>query len=367
MIHKNLREREEMEKAGGGMDQGSGMPPWAMNGAGVEDDMDMQGMQGAQDMGAMGELEQDERSVSANQGGSFELAHFNVDEIALMNELQGGEIINEELGLPEFFVLSEMLNNPEIIKHLHELFGMPIPGANEDEMQGMQVGRAEMGALDQGMRGKVVSMQPEQEMQSYEYEEYDNPEVERIADDGINGDTELAIIPKTLGNVLDQILISRGMQPQRNPIDGRRQYWAGALASLAAPFLMQNAGGIMQGVGNTARDAYNLLPSSIRGGFDSIMNSVPQPIRQGISNIPSAMSSTLGGMFGMGGGQQQQPEAIQQGGYGAQQMQQAPNMNFPSWAQNNAGASNSGYQDEDEDIYQNTNQNMNQGMYQGGY
>lgn len=355
-----------MERAGGEMDQG-GMPSWAMNGAGAENEMDMQGMQDMPDMpdmGGMGELEHRERSVSANQGGSFELAHFNVDEIALMNELQGGEIINEELGLPEFFVLTEMLEeSPEILQHLHELFGMPM---EEDAMQGMPSGRTQMGGMDQGMRGKVVSMQPEQEMQSYESEEYGNPVVDKIADDGINGDTELAIIPKILGDILDQILISRGMQPQRNPIDGRRQYWAGALASLAAPFLMQNAGGIMQGVGNTARDAYNLLPSSIRGGFDSIMNSVPQPIRQGISNIPSAMSSTLGGMFGMGGSQQQ-PEAMDQGEYGMQQMQQAPNMNYPSWAQNNAGASNSGYQDEDQDIYENMNQNTNQNMYQGGF
>lgn len=148
------------------------------------------------------------------------LAHFNSNELRNLDKAQGGRLENKE-GLPVYTKLYHMIKkNPEMRDHLNELF--------------------ELGKMHQ--KGQETHL---------------SKRLNKLAADGIGGDTELALIPKKLSDMLDHVI--GGVS--RNPKDGYKQYFLGALAALAAPMLLQ---GGMAGMGTMIGSMGKKLSNSVQ-------------------------------------------------------------------------------------------------------
>lgn len=125
------------------------------------------------------------------------VAHFNRSELGNMDKLQGGRIRDPKTGLPVYSRLGHMIeNHPAMKTHLDEIF--------------------ELG-----------------NMHKAGHETHLSKHLKEMAHHGRFGDTELAEIPHTLSEKLDHMIGG----PSFNPKDGKKEYFLGALASLAMPLV----------------------------------------------------------------------------------------------------------------------------------
>lgn len=199
-----------------------------------------------------------------------QIAHFNPHELALMDEIQGGKTPDPKTGLPEYFVLAQMLEqDPSLIELLAESF-MQFHEQHGKHMQNP------------------------------------NPEMEQMAQDGRFGDTELAIIPDSLAEILDSLIGG----PQLNPEDGKREYFFGALLGLlgrAIPSLIgagsRIAGGAARAAGTLGRSSGKFLGAASRAApkvARTLGNTAKQGFQTAVKNAPAigrfANNSGLTGM-----------------------------------------------------------------------
>ena len=132
-----------------------------------------------------------------NKGSALEIAHFNREELAAMDKVQGGRVRDHRTGLPVYRKLSHLLlNHPDNQEHLEEVIA-----AGHEHKAG---------------RETHLSRQ-----------------LEEMREHGRHGDSELALIPKPLSNMLDHMIGS----VSHNPEDGHKEYFWGSLLSLGAKVL----------------------------------------------------------------------------------------------------------------------------------
>lgn len=197
---------------------------------------------------------------AGEESGGAQIAHFNPHELALMDEIQGGRTPDPKTGLPEYFVLDEMLkSNPDLIELLAESF----------------VGFHEQYGHHQGHHSHGMN---------------------EMASHGRFGDTELAIIPDSLADTLDSIIGG----PQFNPEDGKREYFFGALLSLAAraiPALIRGGSMAARGATSIGRAASKFGSGALRtvaknapGALKSAANVAKQGLAFAAKNAPAAMN-----------------------------------------------------------------------------
>jgi len=172
------------------------LPPALLGaqGQGQNPMMGGQGLAGQAQQEVIGQEMADEQS-----GDDRILAHFNPEELAMLDEAQGGISIDPVTNLREYTQLDEMLQDPEMQDMIAE------------QMQGMMGG---MGGQEQGFAQGGPVNEPGRPL---------DPELEQMREMGKGDDSELAIITTNLFNMFEE------MSGERVPVNeqtGLPQFFA---------------------------------------------------------------------------------------------------------------------------------------------
>ncbi len=170
------------------------------------------------------------------------LAHVGANELEKLDEMQGGRRIDQETGLPIYDGLVPFIGTPELM----EIF--------KDVVYEI----AETGELSPDKSEFISQLDPlfplAQSMDvdgpPSEHEDFAYPEEEELAHKGLAGDHELAIIPKALADMLDEI---RG-ETSTNPKTGLPQYFWFIPALIAAVAMGAKVWGDARNAKQTAKD-----------------------------------------------------------------------------------------------------------------
>ncbi len=141
------------------------------------------------------------------------VAHVGANELKKLDEMQGGRRIDDETGLPIYDGLVPFIGTPELM----EIF--------KDVVYEI----AETGTLSPDKAEFISQLDPLFPLANKlpvdgppsEHEDFAYPEEEELAEKGLAGDHELALIPRALADMLDEI---RG-ETSTNPKTGLPQYF----------------------------------------------------------------------------------------------------------------------------------------------
>jgi len=175
------------------------------------------------------------------------IAHFNPKELDALDLLQGKREEDPKTGMRSYSHLEELLKNPHILKNLFQYVGNSRPSSSPRKPH------AEGGHLH----------------------DYKDDRLNKMADLGVHGDTELGLIGPHTKNVFDTILGITEHQPQHNPHSKHPHY----------AFL-----------------------DNIIGGMGKILSPVISPMTSALGHFVPPVLDTISGFFG-GGGSKPSPSA----------------------------------------------------------
>lgn len=140
------------------------------------------------------------------------LAHVGGEELKELDKMQGGRRIDPETGLPIYDGLVPYIGTPEMMAIFKDMvYEVAETGELSEEKARFA---AELDPIFPLTEGLPVDGPPS------EHEEFPIPGEKELAEEGIDGDHELAIIPRALADMLDEI---RG-ETVTNPKTGLPQY-----------------------------------------------------------------------------------------------------------------------------------------------
>ncbi len=183
-----------------------------------------------------------------NNSEKLILAHMSKKEVEDLSRAQGGVTINEDLDVPEFKNLGEILKDPENNEFISKLWDR-------------------YSKLDKNKRSEVYdTLDDYVDKQVGDQSEYDSPEGTDGAniydDDGIDGDTRVVALPE---NVYD-FLKDRVKKRSFNPVDGFPQFSLGktlaGILGVAGPLLaplLGPAGPFVEGLSSVAGPIMQML------------------------------------------------------------------------------------------------------------
>ena len=177
----------------------------------------LSGLQGQDQMNNIASLPEgyDQNPEMAGQPIKI-LAHFDPEELAELDEMQGGIIIDPETNLREYLQLDQILRDPKIRDEISLALSK----------QNQQPGFAEGGIVDEPGRPQ-------------------DPELEQLRLRGRNGDTELAIITPELQEIFIEW---SGREPDINPDTELPEFgWFKNILRIVAPVVGAFLGGPVGG------------------------------------------------------------------------------------------------------------------------
>lgn len=223
------------------------------------------------------------------------LSHMKPNEVEALSRLQGGGDINQELKIPQFIKLGEILDRPDI----RNAISMAFKGYTDADKSEREKLAQESENLAKQSSGDV----PRANMNLQQ-----SPEVQQLESLGNNGDTDLVLMPeKVLYFLWDQV-------PKEyrtvNPKDGIPEFgfWSGLLSVLGGVggFLL---GSVVPGIGNALGAAIGSGLGNLAGGYGDEWNEpeekktpfVSKLLNAGVSGgIGYLGANHLPGMFGGG-------------------------------------------------------------------
>ncbi len=212
--------------------------------------MNMNSMQGGMMEGY------DQTSDTENEPQKI-LAHMAPDELADLDEMQGGILIDPETNLREYTPLDKILRIPEVREAISVAFSQ---------------NRQKEGIQKFSMGGEVEPGKPT------------DPELEKLRLEGRNGDTELVIITPELLEIFSEW---SGREPDINPMTGLPEFgFFGSLFKIAAPIVGAIFGGPMG-----AALAGGLATKLSGGSWGQALGSAA------LGGLGAAAAPMLGGMF----------------------------------------------------------------------
>jgi hypothetical protein len=172
--------------------------------------------------------------------GKMVIAHFNPHELNGLDYLQGKKETCPRSGMRSYSHLEELLKNPHILRGvMHHVEGKVNPKRH----------------------GHAGGGQPH---------DYRNPQLNRMADEGVHGDSELALIGPHTKNVLDHLTAMEGYPITHNPHTGHPHYGIldgllGGLSSVISkiPLIGPTLGKVASGIGNfLGTHASTIIPAA---------------------------------------------------------------------------------------------------------
>ncbi len=182
--------------------------------------------------------------------GKMIVAHFNPHELNELDHLQGKKETCPHTGMRSYAHLEEILKNPHIFRNL---------------MNNVQAGTI-----------KRTPSNHDQKTSEQRPHDYKNAELNEMADKGVHGDSELALIGPHTRHTFDSIIEMNGKSPSHNPESGHPHYW--------------ELNGFTSGLGQM----FSPPPSSL-GQMGASNTSTPQSPTPGMNQFSS---SSLGGTLG---------------------------------------------------------------------
>lgn len=163
------------------------------------------------------DMYEDDNDMEESSEPEMILAHLSPTEMHELDEMQGGRIIDEFWNCPSYKGCIPFIGTPEILAIFKDVVEEIIEtGELSPEKQAFV---AELDPIFP-LAGQIPVDGPSS------YRENGLPQdLQTVAHEGINGDTTIALIPKSLSNLLDEM---RG-SPSANPVTKLPQYFWGAL------------------------------------------------------------------------------------------------------------------------------------------
>jgi len=174
------------------------------------------------------------RGGSTSRQKGLEAAHVNRNELSIMDHLQGGAKIGKD-GVRSYAALEALLKNPHILHSVHK-------NAHQKRKHHASGGYS--------------------------------PSMERLAEGGRNGDTELALIGPHTHHLFNQL----AGHATRNPNTGHPEYF--------------DISGALGGLWNTVKGAGSGLWDTAKGAAQNFMGAAPEAMR----NVAQAAAPALTGM-----------------------------------------------------------------------
>lgn len=198
--------------------------------------------------------------------GKMVVAHFNPHELHELDHYQGKTERCPRTGMRSYSHLEELLKNPHILNHIHQV-------AKHHAMGG------QIGGMSLAHGGSP---------------NYHNAHLNHMAHEGVHGDTELALIGPHTRNVFDHLAHGNTI----NPHTGHPQYWSlGGMLSGLGSALKGGASKIKTGLASLGQRAMPAIQSAAKG----FMPTMAAAGQAAMPYLMPKLQETLGKHFGEGG------------------------------------------------------------------